>query len=112
MIEMRYMYKILLVTTDGKSFVTDFHKSKSVSEAWKSDLNSGSRWFFYPLHFVIVDKANIISCKNTLLRQRVIDVPYFYSMFEEFKGSTIASLLQFIKENKAEIERLIMNELV
>jgi hypothetical protein len=106
------MYKILLVTTDGESYVTDFHESKSVSEAWKSDLNSGSRWFFYPLHFVIVDKADTISCKNYLLRQRVIDVPYFYNMFDEYKGKTIASLLKFIQEDKSKIEQLIINELI
>ena len=109
---MKNKYKVLLISSDGESYVMDFHGSYSVSEAWKKDLNSGSRWFLYPLHFVIVDKTNTITCRNTLLRQRVIGVPYFYGMFDGLKNKTIATLLQFIQENKSEIEQLIMNELI
>ena len=109
---MKNKYQILIVTFDGESYVTDFHKSNSIEEAWKQDLNSGSRWFFYPLHFVIVDYWKYPVCKESLFKQRIMGVPYFYNnLFEPLNGKTVNSLLKFIQGNKSKLDKLLIDDL-
>jgi len=59
------MYKLLLMANDGE-FVTE-GSNLTLEEAADLSANMGSRWIFYPYHFIIKDKGKVS------LNQRIID---------------------------------------
>jgi len=52
-------YKLLCMTFDG-NFVTEMQVFNTVQEAWKHDNDMGSRWYFYPFHFVVTESVKTI----------------------------------------------------
>lgn len=61
------MYKLLLMAPDG-DFVTE-GKNLSIDEAGKLSDDMGSRWLFYPYHFIIKDNGQVKQ------NQRIIEAP-------------------------------------
>ena len=62
------MYKLLLMSHEG-NFVTE-GSSLSKEEAAELSANMGSRWIFYPYHFIIKDNGHVKP------NQRIIEAPY------------------------------------
>jgi hypothetical protein len=94
-------YKLLLVTPDGDDYqIEGGNKNHTKDDVWDLSGDMGSRWFFYPLHFVITDLVyNGIS-----KAQKVIDAPFG---LEFLKGRTLAYLKEYLKDNVNFIEALI-----
>ena len=80
------MYKLLLVAPDG-DFVTD-RSQDTVEECCKQSADMGSRWFFYPFHFIIKDKGKID------LNQRVIEPP---DQLDFLKGKSLRNAIEHVK---------------
>lgn len=48
-------YKLICMSFDGE-YITETH-GDDVQELWEHSANLGSKWFFYPFHFVCTDKT-------------------------------------------------------
>lgn len=64
---MKNTYKILLMASDGDHVTEGKDENWTLDEARQESANMGSRWIFYPYHFIIVDKGPVSD------RQRVVD---------------------------------------
>ncbi len=60
-------YNAVLISTDGKDYVTDFN-DRSFEKVWDALNNMGSIWFFYPIPFIVKDS------KTKTLNKRIIDM--------------------------------------
>ncbi len=116
-------YKALLVAPDG-DYVTDYHGSRSIDEVWVQLAAMGSRWFFYPIRFVVVDKKQArlkADWRPYVTRsryapavppeppgylgyQRIVDAP---EAFDHLIGKRVNTALQFIRSNPMAVEALL-----
>ncbi len=46
------MYKIICMSFDG-DYQTEKPEFETINEAWEYSNDLGSKWFFYPFHFVV-----------------------------------------------------------
>lgn len=83
-------YKAVLFALDG-DWVTDYRDCNSIEEVEEMLANQGSRWFFYPIPFVILDRGSL-----TTSHQRVISAP---EGLEGCKGKTIGAISKVFKED-------------
>lgn len=81
------MYKLILLAPDG-DYVTEKPR-KTVDECIKQSAEMGSRWFFYPFHFIIKDNGRVD------MNQRVIEAP---DGMEFLKGISLKNAIEHIKE--------------
>jgi hypothetical protein len=50
------MYQLICMAFDG-DYVTERHEFESIEDAWEYSNNLGSKWWFFPFHFVIKSKT-------------------------------------------------------
>ncbi len=81
------MYKACLFSLDG-DWTTDYRRCKTKQEVWDRINDQGSKWFFYPISFVIVDHSGYIT-----VTQRVVDTP---DELKELQGRTIDQVSDWI----------------
>ena len=91
------MYKAILFAPDG-DFVTDYRGQETIADVEELLANQGSRWYFYPFCFVIVDNQF-----QDLFNKRILSVPEFPEDWSWYKGKTVRKMRQFIKEYGVEI---------
>ena len=48
------MYQLICMSFDG-DYVTERPEFESIEDAWEYSNDLGSKWYFYPFHFVIKD---------------------------------------------------------
>lgn len=77
------MYKAILFAPDG-DYVTD-HKSTTIQGVVDKISDQGSKWFFYPYAFVIVDRGSVTH------RQRFVDIP---EEFFDWKNATVGTFIR------------------
>ena len=101
-------YQAILISPDGIDYVTDFRNSESIQVVWDAIANMGSKWFFYPLPFVIKD--NSVNYKLSLEKQRIIDFPDCFTkdmLDNELRGKSVKSVMQWIKDNQPYINMIL-----
>lgn len=76
------MYKLICMAFDGE-YVTE-GEFKTIDEAWERSEDMGSRWFFYPFHFVLTSSGKTIA-----------DSPYG---IEFLKGKRLSSVIRLFAE--------------
>ena len=81
-------YKLLLMTPDGEGYVTE-GENLTLDEATNLSCDMGSRWLFYPLHFIIKDNSNSSSIDN----QRIIEAG---DTLQWSKGLAVKSIRKFL----------------
>jgi hypothetical protein len=84
------MYKLILIAPDG-DYVT-VKPNKTVDECINQSGDMGSRWIFYPFHFIIKDNGKVD------MNQRVIVAP---DEMEFLKGKSLKNSIEYVK-NTAE----------
>ena len=84
------MYKALLVAPDGQ-WVTDYRGCKTKEEVMYRLGDQGSKWYFYPFEFIILDRG-LFNENN-----RIIDSPYNDG---EWIGRSIRTVLRKISEGQ------------
>lgn len=67
-------YQLICMSFDGE-YVKEFHNFESIQDAWSYSNDMGSRWYFYPFHFVVTESGKTI-----------VDTPYG---FENLKGERV-----------------------
>lgn len=86
-------YKAVLFAPDG-DWTVDFRGD--TKEKVKEQLaNRGSRWFFYPLEGIILDKGGV-----TTNRQGLVDAA---PPIEFFKGKSIKTVVKHLQVNGVEL---------
>jgi len=61
------MYQLICMSFDGE-YVTERPEFESIDDAWEYSNDLGSKWYFYPFHFVI---------KNVTIKDTPIHLEYF-----------------------------------
>jgi hypothetical protein len=89
------MYKAILFSSDGDDFVTDYYGCKTKAEVEDKLADQGSRWYFYPWGFVIVDYWYGHDMHN----QRIVSVPMWPQELIELKGKRVSTVQKYLKEN-------------
>jgi hypothetical protein len=84
------MYKAILFAPNGE-WVIDYRGHKTILEVIDEIADQGSRWFFYPIAFVIVDKGIV-----TNDRQRIVSAS---DEFLHLQGRTIRSVVKDLQTN-------------
>ena len=88
-------YKAILFHPEG-DFVTDF-ENNTIEEVWESVNNMGSRWFFYPLVFVIKNKT-------------IVDCPEGFPNFKRKRIKTLQKFLETAWEDRADKICNVLND--
>ena len=78
------MYQLICMSFDGE-FVTERPEFKSIDDAWEYSNDLGSKWFFYPFHFVI---------KNITIK----DSPDQLKYFNNKRIKTISNIFKRLSE--------------
>lgn len=91
-------YKAVLISPDGQDKVTDFHESNTIAEVEDKLANMGSRWYFYPIAFVIPDNNTNIS------NNRIVSTP---DEFKFLKLTTVKSAMNWITNHSDYIETVL-----
>lgn len=97
------MYEAVLFSTDGIDYVTDY-KSKSIQDTWEAINNAGSRWFFYPIPFIVKDS------KTKTLNKRILDIPDCFTtdmLDNNLRGKSIKTAMQWIANNQPYIKMIL-----
>ena len=72
-------YKLMCMSFDGE-YVTE-GPFKTIDDAWRYSNDMGSRWYFYPFHFVITDKtiADAPWLMDVLIGKRITTVKRLFN---------------------------------
>jgi hypothetical protein len=84
----------LLVALDGAHQI-DARNCDTIQECWEEIDDMGSRWFFYPVCFVMNENTKKIS-----------GTPEPNFIFKRCKGMTMAEAKEYVKKNAEEIVSL------
>lgn len=61
------MYQVICMSFDGE-YQTERPEFESIDDAWEYSNDLGSKWYFYPFHFVI---------KNATIKDTPVHLEYF-----------------------------------
>jgi len=86
---MKNKYQAILFASDG-DFVTDCEGS-SIEEVAEKINDLGSRWYFFPLRFIITTRHG----SRVSPRQRIVEAP---EELEFLKGKTVATVRKQIPD--------------
>lgn len=88
------MYRTMQVSLDG-AYIFDY-SSDSKEKLWEAVNEQGSKWFFYPLPFIVKNEYGM-----NFQYKKIIDAPYG---FEFLRGKTIRKAIEYIKKHADEIQ--------
>lgn len=75
-------YKLICMSFDG-DHVTERPEFETVEATWEHDNDMGSRWYFYPFHFVVTASGCTI-----------VDAPFPLEYLERRRVRTVAHLFE------------------
>jgi len=87
---MKNKYRSMQISKNGESYIVDY-EANTKAEIWDKVNDQGSRWIFYPLPFVVMNKPNM-NFKN----MRILSAP---DGFEFLENKTIRNAMQWIESN-------------
>jgi hypothetical protein len=86
------MYQLICMSFDG-AYVKEFHNFQTIDQAWRYSNDMGSRWYFYPFHFVTTESGLTIADAprplGWMIRKRVKSIKKIFkshSLREEAQG--------------------------
>ena len=91
------MYKLILFSPDGEDYVTE-KAQNTVDECIEQSANMGSRWIFYPIHFIIKDNGRVN------MNQRIIEPP---DELEFLRGKSIKTVMNLLKRKEFAFSQLL-----
>lgn len=83
-------YQAVLIAPDGGDYVTD-HKRDTVGDVWDAVNDQGSKWFFYPLPFVVTATG------GPIMRKRIVSA---CDGFEWLQGCTVKTAMHEIAHDR------------
>lgn len=97
-------YQLIVMSFDGE-YRTEGRDFPTVEAAWEHSDGVGSRWFFYPIHFVVSESGKTIidypAGLEEFCRRRVSTVSKVFeelSTWEEAKGMDAEQFCWFVDE--------------
>lgn len=96
------MYKAILFTVDGSDWVTDYRGRETITEVEDLLANKGSKWYFYPWEFVIVDNGF-----QDTHNKRIVSVPMWPQEMIDLKGKTVRTVQKFLGQYGIQIAEAI-----
>ena len=60
------MYKLICMAFDGE-YVTEHETFETIDETWNYSNDLGSKWCFFPFHFVITESGKTVKSSSSLL---------------------------------------------
>lgn len=101
---MKY-YKVILLTPDGEDYQLEGKDCTTIDEAVEVSADMGSRWFFYPFHFIIRDmKTKGYYNGKEINNKRILETPYG---LEFFKGLAVKTVREWLKTHPDVVETLL-----
>jgi len=91
------MYRSLQISADGEAYIFDYEGDKK--QIWSSVADQGSKWFFYPLPFIVKNEYGM-----DFQYKRIIEA---CNGLEFLQGKTIRTAIKWIKENQEYIMGLL-----
>ena len=79
-------FKLICMTFDG-DYVTEHPTFETVGKAWEHAEDMGSRWYFYPFHFVVSESGKTI-----------IDAPDPLQGFSHKRVTTVQAVFKVLSE--------------
>jgi hypothetical protein len=79
-------YQSVQVSPDGEDYITDYERP-TVDDVWAAVNDQGSRWFFYPIVFVVTAGGSGIE------RKRIVSAP---EAFDYLEGCTVRTAMREI----------------
>jgi hypothetical protein len=92
------MYQLLCMSFDG-DYITETLKFESIKNAWEYSNDLGSKWYFYPFHFVIKN----LTIKDTpdqleyFKNKRIITVCRMFHLISKKELAKNCSIDQFVR---------------
>jgi len=93
-------YEVLLLTLDGQEWQTEGRDCQTVEDAIRVSADMGSRWIFYPIHFIIRQHNPNYHNLADIDRQRIIEPP---DILPFLKGKTVKTARKFLQENPIQL---------
>ena len=87
-------YKAILFALDG-DWVTDYF-GKTKDEVLEKLASRGSRWFFYPLEGIILDKGIATTSKQRVIFMNSLSLRFL-------SGKSIKSVCKWLKDNEKDV---------
>lgn len=84
-------YQLICMTFDG-DFVNDFKGTIKECENVSADM--GSKWYFYPFHFIVTEKGTVMSAGGSLVNMKTKE----YYMDRLFLKRNIKTIQKKFKE--------------
>ena len=75
-------YKLICMSFDGE-YKTESPEFNEIQEAWNYSNDLGSKWFFYPFHFVVSESGKTIK-----------DCPYPLDVFINRRVETVSKIFE------------------
>lgn len=85
---MKTTYNLICMTFDG-DYVTEKTGFDTVSDAWEHADDMGSRWYFYPFHFVTTGSGITIA-----------DTPYGLEWMKNKRLATITEIFEVLSKEE------------
>lgn len=100
---MKLTHVLLLLTPDGEDYQIDYPRyydepeKVGIEEIREFDADLGSKWYFYPFHFIIKNTDyEHYSNGNEVNNKRIIETP---DGFEFLKNKKVKTVRNFLKDN-------------
>ena len=92
-------YRLICMSFDG-DYVSDNFEFDTVNDAWEYSNNIGSRWYFYPFHFVVTQTLKTIK-----------DAPFPLEIFNNKRLKTVKNIFKEASQ-KPETQGMDVEEFV
>lgn len=94
------MYKAILFARDG-DWVTDFRERTTKDEVLNELANMGSRWIFYPVQGIIIDRGKLTT------QEQVVN--NLCEPFDFLNGKRIKTIKKWFLNNPETVKELLEN---
>lgn len=90
-------YQSIQFSPDGKDYILDYNEATK-EKVWHRVNDQGSKWFFYPLPF-------LITAGNTgIERKRIIEAP---DAFQHLEGMSVAAAARAIADDRDYVQMIL-----
>jgi hypothetical protein len=75
-------YKLIVMSFDGE-YKTEHPEFETIDKAWEYSNDLGSKWYFYPFHFVVTQSTKTVKAAG-----------YFLEFTEGLRTKTVARIFE------------------
>lgn len=80
-------YKLIVMSFDG-DYQTEREEFENVDDAWSYAGNLGSKWYFYPFHFVVNQAGEVVGAPEMMTHLEGLSIEDVAEHFKEVSQSS------------------------